>query len=38
MVVDLGPDVKGDEDELGHAAGCRRLATHDVAGRDRGGC
>ena len=38
MVVDLGPDVKGDEDELGHAAGCRRLTTHDVAGWGRGGC
>jgi hypothetical protein len=38
MVVDLGPDVKGDEAELGHAARCLRIATHDVAGRDRGGC
>jgi hypothetical protein len=37
MVVDQGPDVKGDERELGHAAGCRRIATHHV-GWDRGGC
>jgi len=26
-VVDLGPDVRGNEAELGHAAGCRRIAT-----------
>jgi hypothetical protein len=38
MVVDLGPDAKGAEAELGHAARCLRLTTHDVAGRDRGGC
>jgi hypothetical protein len=38
MIVDRVPDVKGDEAELGHAAGCRRIATHDVAGSDRDGC
>lgn len=32
MIVDLGPGVKGDEAEFGHAARCRRIATHDVAG------
>ena len=36
-IVDLGPGVKGDEAEFGHAAGCDRLTTHDVAWWDTGG-
>ena len=35
-VVDLGPDAKSDEAELGHAVGCWRITSNDVARWDRG--